>query len=104
MVDDLVTPLVIRALKAWRKVRSGRKIRLMNARPQDIFFGGVCLIQAKRWTGLVGLEAVHALTGVMADRDATTGVLVATSWCGRPASSSPTGIESHWLAAPNSSN
>ncbi|WP_433476384.1 restriction endonuclease [Spirillospora sp. CA-142024] len=47
------------------------------------FFGGVCLIQAKRWSGLVGLEAVHALTGVMADHNATTGVLVTTSWFGR---------------------
>jgi restriction endonuclease Mrr len=33
----------------------------------------MCLIQAKRWTGLVGLESVHALTGVMADHNATTG-------------------------------
>ena len=43
----------------------------------------MCLIQAKRWTGLVGLESVHALTGVMADHNATTGVLVTTSWFGR---------------------
>lgn len=33
--------------------------------------------------GLVGLESVHALTGVMADHTATTGVLVTTSWFGR---------------------
>jgi len=45
-----------------------------------LFFGGVCLIQAKRWTGLVSLEAVHALTGVMTDHNATTGVLVTTCW------------------------
>jgi restriction system protein len=53
------------------------------ATSKNLFFGGVCLIQAKRWTGLVGLEAVHALTGVMADHNATTGVLVTTSWFGR---------------------
>jgi len=29
------------------------------------------------------LESVHALTGVMADHNATTGVLVTTSWFGR---------------------
>lgn len=46
-------------------------------------FGGICFIQAKRYTGVVGLEAVHALTGVMADHNATTGVLVTTSWFGR---------------------
>ena len=53
------------------------------ATSKHLFFGGVCLIQAKRWTGLVGLESVHALTGVMADHNATTGVLVTTSWFGR---------------------
>jgi len=50
---------------------------------QESLFGGVCLIQAKRYTGVVGLEAVHALTGVMTDHNATTGVLVTTSWFGR---------------------
>ncbi|MFI6319794.1 restriction endonuclease [Nonomuraea sp. NPDC050556] len=53
------------------------------ATSRNIFFGGVCLIQAKRWKGLVGLDAVHALTGVMADHNATTGVLVTPSWFGR---------------------
>ncbi|MGI5204734.1 restriction endonuclease [Spirillospora sp. CA-108201] len=53
------------------------------ATSKNMFFGGVCLIQAKRWSGLVGLDAVHALTGVMADHNATTGVLVTTSWFGR---------------------
>ena len=53
------------------------------ATSKNLFFGGVCLIQAKRWAGLVGLESVHALTGVMADHNATVGVLVTTSWFGR---------------------
>jgi restriction system protein len=53
------------------------------ATSKNLFFGGVCLIQAKRYTGLVGLEAVHALTGVMADHNAHRGVLVTTSWFGR---------------------
>lgn len=53
------------------------------ATSKNIFFGGVCLIQAKRWKDLVGLDAVHALTGVMADHNATTGVLVTPSWFGR---------------------
>jgi restriction system protein len=53
------------------------------ATSKNLFFGGVCLIQAKRWSGIVGLEAVHALTGVMADHNATRGVLVTTSWFGR---------------------
>jgi len=43
-------------------------------------------VQAKRYTGVVGLEAVHALTGVMADHNATTGVLHSTddTQTGRP--------------------
>jgi restriction system protein len=45
-------------------------------------FAGACFIQAMRHTGVVGLETVHALTGVMADHNATTGVLVTTSWFG----------------------
>jgi restriction system protein len=53
------------------------------ATSKNLFFGGICLIQAKRYTGVVGLESVHALTGVMADHNATTGVLVTTSWFGR---------------------
>jgi restriction system protein len=50
---------------------------------KHLAFGGICFIQAKRYSGVVGLEAVHALTGVMADHNATTGVLVTTSWFGR---------------------
>lgn len=53
------------------------------ATSKNLFFGGVCLIQAKRWTSVAGLEAVHALGGVMAGHNATTGVLVTTSWFGR---------------------
>ncbi|MCD0448313.1 restriction endonuclease [Actinocorallia sp. API 0066] len=53
------------------------------ATSDDKLFGGVCLIQAKRWSKLVGLDAVHALTGVMADHNATRGVLVTPSWFGR---------------------
>ena len=55
------------------------------ATSKNLFFGGICLIQAKRWTGVAGLESVPALTGVMADHNATTGVLVTTPWFGRPA-------------------
>lgn len=69
--------------EAWRTVPSKDGGVDAVATSKNLFFGGVCLIQAKRWTGLVGLDAVHALTGVMADHNATTGVLVTTSWFGR---------------------
>ena len=69
--------------EAWNTIPSKDGGVDAVATSKNMFFGGVCLIQAKRWSGLVGLEAVHALTGVMADHNATTGVLVTPSWFGR---------------------
>jgi restriction system protein len=43
-------------------------------------FGGLCVIQAKRYRGAVGVEAVRALAGVMEDKHATKGIMVTTSW------------------------
>lgn len=50
---------------------------------KNVFFGGACLVQAERRAGMVGLDAVHALTGAMSDHNASTGVLITTSWFGR---------------------
>ncbi len=47
---------------------------------EDPIVGGLCIIQAKRYSKIVGLEAVHALAGVMEDKNAAKGVLVTTSW------------------------
>jgi len=47
---------------------------------EDPVFGGLCIIQAKRYRGPVGVEAVRALAGVMEDKHATKGILVTTSW------------------------
>lgn len=80
LVKDL---FVAMGAEAWRTVPSKDGGVDAVATSKNLFFGGVCLIQAKRWTGLVGLEAVHALTGVMTDHNATTGVLVTTSWFSR---------------------
>ena len=82
--EHLVKQLfVAMGAEAWTTIPSKDGGVDAVATSKHLFFGGVCLIQAKRWTGLVGLEAVHALTGVMADHNATTGVLVTTSWFGR---------------------
>jgi restriction system protein len=43
-------------------------------------FGGMCVIQAKRYRGAVGVEAIRALAGVMEDKHATKGILITTSW------------------------
>jgi restriction system protein len=50
---------------------------------EDPIVGGLCIIQAKRYSKIVGLEAVHALAGVMDDMNAAKGVLVTTSWVGK---------------------
>jgi restriction system protein len=47
---------------------------------EDPVFGGLCIIQAKRYRGAVGVEAVRALAGVMEDKRATKGIMVTTSW------------------------
>ena len=49
----------------------------------DPIVGGLCIIQAKRYSKIVGLGAVHALAGVMDDKHAAKGVLVTTSWVGK---------------------
>lgn len=50
---------------------------------EDPIVGGLCIIQAKRYRKIVGLEAVHALAGVMDHKRAAKGVLVTTSWVGK---------------------
>jgi restriction system protein len=47
---------------------------------EDPVFGGLCIIQAKRYRGAVGVEPVRALAGVMEDKRATKGIMVTTSW------------------------
>ncbi len=82
--EHLVRQLFIAmGAEAWATIPSKDGGIDAVATSKNMFFGGVCLIQAKRWAGVVGLESVHALTGVMADHNATTGVLVTTSWFGR---------------------
>jgi len=49
---------------------------------EDPILGGVCVIQAKRYKGVVEADAVRALWGAMEDKRATKGILVTTSWFG----------------------
>jgi restriction system protein len=50
---------------------------------EDPIVGGLCIIQAKRYSRLVDVESVHALAGVMDDMNAAKGILVTTSWVGK---------------------
>lgn len=49
----------------------------------DPVMGGECVIQAKRYRDVVGIDAIRALAGVMEDMHASRGVLVTTSWFGK---------------------
>jgi restriction system protein len=49
----------------------------------DPIVGGLCIVQAKRYTGVVSTESVRALGGVMDDKRAAKGVMVTTSWYGK---------------------
>jgi restriction system protein len=84
--EHLITDLfVAMGAEAWQTIPSKDGGVDAVATSKHLFFGGVCLIQAKRWTNPVGVEAVHALTGVMTDHNATTGVLATTAWFTRGA-------------------
>ena len=49
----------------------------------DPIVGGLYIFQAKRYTKMMGLEAVQALAGVVEDKNAAKGILVTTSWAGK---------------------
>jgi hypothetical protein len=49
----------------------------------DPIFGGLCVIQAKQYRNVVGVQIVHALAGAIKDKNAVKGVLVTTSWVGK---------------------
>ncbi|WP_248964814.1 restriction endonuclease [Sphaerisporangium perillae] len=70
-------------MKAWVTQSSKDEGVDAVATNEDPLIGGLCVIQAKRYSKIVGLEAVHALAGVMADKAAAKGIMVSTSWYGK---------------------
>src|SRR5699024_1418268 len=47
---------------------------------EDPIVGGLCVIQAKRYSRPVGVAAVRELAGTMEDKHASKGIMVTTSW------------------------
>jgi restriction system protein len=70
-------------MKSWKTQDSKDDGVDAAAVNEDPVVGGLCIIQAKRYSKIVGVEAVHALAGVMDDKNAAKGVLVTTSWVGK---------------------
>jgi restriction system protein len=69
-----------RGLQAW-------VTRAADTRGVDVVgidnTGGLCIIQAKRYSKVVGLDAIHSLAGIVEDQHAAKGILVTTSWVGK---------------------
>jgi len=67
-------------LKSWvtqASMDEGVDVVVVN---EDPILGGLCIIQAKRYTRVVALAAVQALAGVVEDKRAAKGILITTSW------------------------
>jgi restriction system protein len=72
-----------RGLKSWQTVASRDEGVDAVAVNEDPVLGGLAVIQAKRYSHIVGYESVTALAGVMHDKAAAKGILVTTSWVGK---------------------
>jgi len=70
-------------LKAWQTQSSRDDGVDAVAVNEDPVLGGLAIIQAKRYSKVVGYESVTALSGVMHDKSAAKGILVTTSWVGK---------------------
>ena len=68
-----------RGLEAWVTQASRDDGVDAVAVNRDPIMGGLCVVQAKRYRGMVEVEAVRALAGVMDDKKASRGVLVTTA-------------------------
>lgn len=69
-------------IESYRTINSGDDGIDVVATKDDIIFGGVCLVQAKRTKNRVDLGTVQAIAGAMVDHHAATGMVVTTSWFG----------------------
>ncbi|WP_084685922.1 DNA (cytosine-5-)-methyltransferase [Nonomuraea coxensis] len=69
--------------EGWADIAAGDGRADVLATSKDVSSGGVRLIQAMRWSGPVGLESVHALSHLMAEYAAESGVLITPSWFDR---------------------
>jgi restriction system protein len=70
-------------MKAWRTQSSQDDGIDAIAYREEHFNTGVCVIQAKRYSKTVPVEAVRALFGSMAQKKAATGIVVTTSKFGK---------------------
>ncbi|MGW3569948.1 restriction endonuclease [Streptomyces sp. NPDC000941] len=70
-------------MEAWNTQPSKDEGVDAIATSRDPIFHGECIIQAKRYAKLVGVESVQALAGVVEHKRAAKGILITTSWFGR---------------------
>jgi restriction system protein len=70
-------------LKSWVTQQSRDTGIDVIAYDDDPIVGGLYIIQAKRYSSIVGVEQLRALAGAIEDNRAVKGVLVTTSWVGK---------------------
>jgi hypothetical protein len=77
LVRELFTKIGLRSWITQASRDNGVDVVAVNDAP---ILGGLCVIQVKRHRKVVGIDAVRALAGMVADKHATKGILVTTSW------------------------
>ena len=69
-----------RGLEAWTTERTGDDgVDAVLTNP-DPMIGGLTIVQAKKYTGVIGVSHIRELVGAMDEKRAGRGILVTTSW------------------------
>jgi restriction system protein len=69
-----------RGLEGWTTERSGDDGVDEVVINRDPMVGGLTIVQAKKYTGVIGVSHIRELVGAMDEKRAGRGILVTTSW------------------------
>ena len=69
-----------RGLEGWTTERTGDDGVDAVVLNRDPMVGGLTIVQAKKYTGVLGVSHVRELVGAMDEKRAGRGILVTTSW------------------------
>ena len=69
-----------RGLEGWTTERSGDDGVDAVVINRDPMVGGLTIVQAKRYTRVIGVSHIRELVGAMDEKRAGRGILVTTSW------------------------
>jgi restriction system protein len=69
-----------RGLEGWTTERTGDDGVDAVVINRDPMVGGLTIVQAKKYTGVLGVQHIRELVGAMDEKRAGRGILVTTSW------------------------